>query len=642
MPGEALMQSKELFRALIEHSNDAITLITSGGTIMYANPSTSHLSGYPLKELEGMNCFALIHPDDQGAVREQLAHLIGHHEETFPLEYRLGCKNGTWRRIEGTATNFLDNPRIGAIVCNSHATTKHKLFSDDEQATRALLQDAEARANQMTTIFEAMTDGVVVCDANGLIQFTNSAFRTLFSLHSETNPALLPPNEQSVWVIPHLEEWTLSQDQGPSLRVLREGSLSNQQTIDLICHNRTGQKLFLNVSGTTIYDASGQVTGGVAVYRDVTERHYLEQQLQYAERKFRSLVESNIVAVMVTDQEGRMYEVNNRLVQQLGYSQEELLNGNIRVKDILVSDYQSARTRAWKTLISQGASLPEEKEYIRKNGSHFPALVAAVTINQERNRALVMLLDISDRREAEQRKQEFLGMVSHELRTPLTVIQGFLELMLLYVDRLSEASSIGTGELLNKLEAMLQQALRQAEIETRLVAELLDVSRMEMQKFEMSLQLCNLTTIVQQVVANQQQMAPTRCIELVLPSQEQIPIVADADRIEQVLTNYLTNSFKYSAPGQPVRVQVSVEELMVRVSVSDHGSGLTLEQQQRVWECFYQAENTRQRGFGGGLGLGLYIVRTIIAQHQGQVGVESRPGQGSTFWFMLPLADELL
>jgi PAS domain S-box-containing protein len=518
----------------------------------------------------------------------------------------------------------------------------HKQISDDTHVASALLQDAEARANQMTIIFEAMTDGMAFCDANGRIQHINSAFRLLFSLNADADPAMQPPTEHSMWAIPHLEEWTVTQDQWSALRVLREGFLSNQQTMDLVCHNKTGQNLFLNVSATTLYDTTGQIVGGVAVYRDITEQHYLEQQLHYAERKFRSLVESDIIGIMVTDSDGRMYEVNNRLAQQLGYTQEELLSGNIRVKDILVSQYQAARTRAWKTLISQGASLPEEKEYIRKNGSHFPALVAAVTINPERNRALVMLLDISDRREAERRKQEFLGMVSHELKTPLTVIQGFLELMLLYAEHLSETSSMGAGELLNKLEAMLQQSLRQVEIETRLVAELLDVSRMETQKFEVSLQLCNLTTIVQQVVANQQHMTPTRLIQLILPPQEQIPVAVDADRIEQVLTNYLINAFKYSEPEQVVRVQLSLEDLMVRVSVSDQGVGLTLEQQQHIWDCFYQVEDNRLGGSEGGLGLGLYIVRTIIAQHQGQVGVESRPGQGSTFWFMLPLADELL
>jgi signal transduction histidine kinase len=311
------------------------------------------------------------------------------------------------------------------------------------------------------------------------------------------------------------------------------------------------------------------------------------------------------------------------------------------VKDLLLPDYHSARTRAWKTLMAHGASLPEEKTYVRKDRSRFPALVAAATINQERTRALVMLLDISDRREAEQRKEELLGMVSHELRTPLTIIQGYLELALMCVERLSGLSSLGMDDLLSNLETMLQQAQRQAEIETRLVAELLDMSRMETPKFELSLQRCNLITIVQQVVTNQQQVAPTRHLELALPPQAQVPVVADADRIQQVLTNYLTNAFKYSSPDQVVWVRLCVEGCTARVSVRDQGPGLTLEQQQRVWDRFYQAESAMfQAPDGGGLGLGLYIVRTIIAQHQGQVGVESCPGQGATFWFLLPLADE--
>jgi PAS domain S-box-containing protein len=389
-----------------------------------------------------------------------------------------------------------------------------------------------------------------------------------------------------------------------------------------------------------------QVGAIVYISRDITKRKQLPvfeqaaRELLDIERKFRSLVESNIVGVMVTDQEGRMYEVNDQLVHLLGYSREELLSGNLRVKDLLVQASRPARVRAWKTLISQGASLPEEKEYVRKDGSIFPALVAAATIDQERTRALVMLLDISDRREAERRKQEFLGMVSHELRTPLTAIVGFLELALLYVERLAGASLLGASDLLSTLEAMLQQAQRQAEIETRLIAELLDMARVETQKFELSLQLCNLVTIVQQVVANQQQVVPTRRIELVLPPQTLVPVMVDADRIEQVLTNYLTNAFKYSPPDQAVWVRLSVEGFMVQVSVRDQGPGLTEEQQQHVWDRFYQTETARHRGPNEGLGLGLYIVRTIIAQHQGQVGVESRPGQGANFWFLLPLADE--
>ena len=116
MAKEALMRSEQLFRALIEHSTDAITLITPDGTITYASPSIAHVTGYAPEELVRMNSFALVHPDDREKLREQLTDLLGHAEEVLCLEYRVRCKDGTWRWIEGTATNLLDNPQVGEIV----------------------------------------------------------------------------------------------------------------------------------------------------------------------------------------------------------------------------------------------------------------------------------------------------------------------------------------------------------------------------------------------------------------------------------------------------------------------------------------------------------------------------------------------
>jgi PAS domain S-box-containing protein len=517
MAKAAPVQSDQLFRLLIEHTPDGMLLIAPDGTLVYANPAVTRLTGYTPDELLHRNSFALVHPGDLANMRPQLANLLAYPEETLVLACRVLCKDGSWRQIEGTALNLLENPQVGAIMC-------------------------------------------IIRDSGGCEQ--------------------------------------------------------------------------------PLAESSERMARNDVLVRKMSAMPGKERNLRDAERKFRSFVDSNIVGVMVTDPEGRMYEVNGRLEQMLGYSQEELLNGSIRVKDLVIPAYLSARARAWKTLVSQGASLPEEKAYRRKDGSSFPALVTAATINQERTRALVMLLDISDQKDAERRKEEFLSMVSHELRTPLTIIQGFLELALFCVERLSEASSSDAGDFLRKLEEMLQQAQRQAELETRMVAELLDTSRMEMQRFAVALHTRNLLPIVQQVVANQQQMTPGRHIELVLPAQTAIPVAVDADRIDQVLTNYLTNAFKYSPAGQPVRVELSVEGCMARVSVSDQGSGLTEEQQEHVWDRFYQTEAAAQQGSGRGLGLGLYIVRTIIAQHQGQVGVESSCGQGATFWFMLPLTDE--
>jgi signal transduction histidine kinase len=139
-------------------------------------------------------------------------------------------------------------------------------------------------------------------------------------------------------------------------------------------------------------------------------------------------------------------------------------------------------------------------------------------------------------------------------------------------------------------------------------------------------------------VIGQQQAARTRQIELVVPSEEVVPVLVDAGRIGQALTNYLSNALNYAPFDQVVSVGLEVVGSSARVAVRDQGPGLTAEQQQRVWERFYQVAAPGVHGPDRGLGLGLAIAKMIIEQHQGQVGVESAPGHGATFWFTLPLA----
>jgi PAS domain S-box-containing protein len=409
--------------------------------------------------------------------------------------------------------------------------------------------------------------------------------------------------------------------------------------MDFRCRTRKGEDLILNASGAPIRDAAGQIVGGVVVFRDVTGRYRLEQQLQYSEHKLRSLVESNIFGVVVVDLDGRIYEFNDRYAQMLGYSRDELSAGTCNWFHFVPPEDIEVLGQAMVTLLSTGAAPPYERGYLRKDGSRVPALVAATVFDQGRRLVLGVILDMSEKIAAERRKQEFLSMVSHELRTPLTSIMGLIELVLLYSELLPGPLSPEAEKLLDKMATGLKRAMGQVEIEARLVEELLEGSRLELHKFELSLHPENLVTIVQETVANQQQAARTRRIELVLPPEEVVPVLADAGRIGQVLSNYLINALKYSPVDQPIAVRLEVAGSSARMAVCDQGPGLTAEQQQRVWERFYQVAAPGHRGPDRGLGLGLAIAKAIVEQHHGQVGVESVPGEGSTFWFTLPLAD---
>jgi signal transduction histidine kinase len=244
--------------------------------------------------------------------------------------------------------------------------------------------------------------------------------------------------------------------------------------------------------------------------------------------------------------------------------------------------------------------------------------------------------------ESNRRMDEFLGIISHELRTPLTTIKGNVQLARLRLRtglRGVPASMDILRNMVEEVQMMLERAERQTNVQNRMVSDLLDISRLQADKLELRLVPCDLASIVHEMVEDQRSTTVKRVIDLIMPEEETVPVIADPERIGQVISNYLTNAMKYSQEGHPVVVRLEKEENVARVSVQDQGPGLTPAEQERVWERFYQVEGImRQRGSSVGLGLGLHISRAIIEEHQGEVGVESTKGQGSTFWFTLPLA----
>jgi signal transduction histidine kinase len=247
-------------------------------------------------------------------------------------------------------------------------------------------------------------------------------------------------------------------------------------------------------------------------------------------------------------------------------------------------------------------------------------------------------------KELTQRMDDFLAIASHDLRSPLTTVVGSVQLAAIKFNQLAAKLLERDSDLSEPLEAVnryLNDADQSVERLSRLVALLFDTSRAQTGSLDLKLAPCDLGPLVQQHIASERLSNPDRTIHVKRRSAASIVVQADADRVEEVLANYLSNALKYSPSNRAIEVSVTTEGAAARVSVKDHGPGIPADELARIWERFYRAKGIRaQSGSASGLGLGLHICKMIIEAHGGHVGATSTVGKGSTFWFTLPLLVE--
>jgi signal transduction histidine kinase len=251
------------------------------------------------------------------------------------------------------------------------------------------------------------------------------------------------------------------------------------------------------------------------------------------------------------------------------------------------------------------------------------------------------------------RFESFISAAGHELRTPLTTIKGNAQLALRRLEKLRrkvgqqeqiDASTLGAD--LERLQQPLDYIVYRVNEQDKMISDLLDVSRVQSGKISIIMRPCNLVQIVQNAVQNTHEAAMDRIIDLTVPEEEsQMAIHADPERVEQALNALLSNAMKYSMPDRPVKVMLAIEEReasrVAQVQVQDYGAGIPADELENIWDISYRVKGIEvQDGSSVGLGLGLFLCRALIERQQGAVGVHSVPGDGSIFWFTLPLAQE--
>jgi PAS domain S-box-containing protein len=353
-------------------------------------------------------------------------------------------------------------------------------------------------------------------------------------------------------------------------------------------------------------------------------RQLVMQELRASEELFRTAMEIAPVGQALVQPDGCFLKVNTALCELLGYSEAELLTKDFQSlthPDDLARDLELL-TQCLRNEIDRYRM---EKRYFHKTGRVI-WIVLSVALVRDRggnpNYFIAQIQDISEQREMERIKSEFVSMVSHELRTPLTSIRGSLGLVL------------GTqAELLPpKAKRFLEIANGNCERLILLVNDILDIDKITSGHMLFVIDSIQLNNVLFEAVHAVEGYVEKLNVKLVLrPPVNEVRINVDERRLLQVLTNLLSNAAKFSPPNAEVRVGAEISATQVRITVADSGPGIPENFRGRIFGKFSQADSSSTRQVGG-TGLGLHISRQIVEHMHGRIGFDTEVGVGTTFW----------
>jgi PAS domain S-box-containing protein len=348
--------------------------------------------------------------------------------------------------------------------------------------------------------------------------------------------------------------------------------------------------------------------------------HDSVEALSHEKAKLENIMLSMNEGVLAVDQENRVILANPQACVLLKLPREELTGLEIGA---VLPDVEAGNL--FRDVVANGEILAHE--YTLPEDRVLSLQIAPLRRNGNTWGAVGILQDVTEVRRLEQMRRDFVANVSHELRTPMTSIQGFVEALL---DGLADDKESHD----RYLHVILDESVRL----NRLVSDLLDLSRLETGQLSWPMEAVNLPPLVEQVVAKLQPQLEKQQLTVTVDLPEALPQVwGNRDRIQQVMINLLGNAMSFTPAGGKLGVSARAMGGDIRISVTDTGVGIPVDEQEKIWERFHKVDKARTRRFGG-TGLGLSIVRQIVEAHGGTVGLESAPGQGSTFHFTLKQA----
>jgi PAS domain S-box-containing protein len=363
------------------------------------------------------------------------------------------------------------------------------------------------------------------------------------------------------------------------------------------------------------------------------------QQLLKEQNRLTAVVQQSTDGILTVDTALRIVDFNPAMERLTGWLESEVL-GRYYYEVLQPQDRQGKALGAQDSLLLQAfagqGDVQRELTIAARDGQRFDVSVTASVVRSNKDEAIGGILtvrDITREREAEERRSTFISVISHELQTPIAIIRG-------YASTLARAASEGTPLDQEVLRSRLQAVEDEADRLNKLVGNLLYASRIQAGGLQMEIAPLDLASLVEAVVMRLRVKSPGVTIKLEIAPN--LPaVMADRDRIEEVLQNLLDNAIKYSPRRRMITVAARATSDEVIVSVSDVGMGISVRDQEQIFKRFQRVGSGQARATQGA-GLGLYICRAIVEAHGGHIWVESALHQGSTFSFSLPREEKAL
>jgi two-component system sensor histidine kinase VicK len=377
-----------------------------------------------------------------------------------------------------------------------------------------------------------------------------------------------------------------------------------------------------------VLDANGNVAYILNTVVDITGEVKAKEAAIESENRLRLAADATALAIWDLNLKDQTFIYSPRLAEIFGYPAEKAVTIVEIRKQVNEDDLKNIVLNAHYESLETGNYLYEVRIYWPDESLHWIKVQGIVLRDEKQQpvRLLGTMVDITESKRDEIRKNDFIAMASHELKTPLTSLKAYLQIL----------SKKATPSDDSFVDNALLKANNQVNKMTNLIHGFLDLSKLESGKLQLKIKDFEINKLIEDIIAETSHANHDHIFKF--ESDEILTVSADREKIGQVITNFLSNAIKYSDKGSKITIiQKRVDGNML-VSVSDEGIGIKAKDQEKLFQRFYRVENETMKNISG-FGIGLYLASEIIQRHKGKIGVNSEEGKGTTFYFSLPLPD---